>query len=47
MVQRQAAIQAFLDAFVLLAVVFLAMVPLVMLLKKPQHHVEPAMPAAD
>ena len=46
MVQRQAAIQAFLDAFLLLAVVFLAMAPLLMIMKKPQHHDEPAAGAA-
>jgi DHA2 family multidrug resistance protein len=47
MVQRQAAIQAFLDAFLLLAVVFVVMAPLVVIMKKPQHHDEPAMAAAE
>ena len=47
MVQQQAAIQAFLDTFVLLAVVFLLMAPLVILLKKPQHHDEPAVAAVE
>ena len=47
MVQQQAAIQAFLDTFVLLALVFLVMAPLVVLLKKPQHHDEPAVAAAE
>jgi DHA2 family multidrug resistance protein len=47
MVQRQAAIQAFLDAFLMLAVVFVAMAPLLVVMKKPQHHDEPAAPAAD
>jgi DHA2 family multidrug resistance protein len=47
MVQQQAAIQAFLDTFVLLGVVFLLMAPLVILLKRPQHHDEPAAAAAE
>ena len=47
MVQRQAAIEAFLDAFMLLALVFLAMMPLLLLMKKPQHHDEPPIPRAD
>jgi DHA2 family multidrug resistance protein len=47
MVQQQAALQAFLDGFLLLAVVFLAMIPLLVLMKKPQHHDEPVMGAAE
>jgi DHA2 family multidrug resistance protein len=47
MVQRQAAIQAFLDAFVLLAIIFLAMAPMVLLMRKPQHHEEPVIAPAD
>jgi MFS transporter, DHA2 family, multidrug resistance protein len=37
MVQRQAAMVSFLDAFRLLAVVFLVMTPLVLLLRRPHH----------
>jgi DHA2 family multidrug resistance protein len=40
MVQQQAAMQAFLDAFMLLAVVFVLLTPLVVLMKRPQHHDE-------
>jgi DHA2 family multidrug resistance protein len=47
MVQKQAAIQAFLDAFFLLAIVFLVLAPLVLLMKKPQHHDEPISAAAE
>jgi MFS transporter, DHA2 family, multidrug resistance protein len=42
MVQRQAAMIAFLDGFKLLAVVFLLLLPLVFLMKKPHHHGGPA-----
>ncbi|MBE3088420.1 MAG: EmrB/QacA family drug resistance transporter, partial [Chloroflexi bacterium] len=42
MVQKQAGMLAFLDTFVLLGVVFLAMMPLVILMKRPQHHDEAA-----
>jgi len=38
MVQKQAAMMAFIDGFVMLAVVFLLMLPLVFLMKKPRHH---------
>ncbi len=37
-VQRQAAILAYLDAFRLLALLFLATLPLVLVLRKPRHH---------
>jgi len=37
MVQQQAAIMAFNDAFWLLMVIFLAMLPLVFLMRKPKH----------
>ena len=47
MVQQQAAMLAFIDGFRLLAVVFLLMMPLVVLMKKPQHHDEPAMTVAE
>jgi DHA2 family multidrug resistance protein len=38
MVQQQAAMIAFNDGFRLLAVVFVLLLPLVFLMKKPQHH---------
>jgi len=47
MVQQQAALQAFLDGFLLLALVFVLMIPLLVLMKKPQHHDEPVMTAAE
>lgn len=44
MVQRQAALLSFIDAFSLLAVIFLAMIPLLFLMRKPSTHgAEPAM----
>jgi DHA2 family multidrug resistance protein len=42
MVQKQAAMIAFIDGFKFLAVVFLVLLPLVFLMKKPQHHDGPA-----
>ena len=41
-VQKQAAMMAFIDGFMVLAVVFLLMTPLVFLMKKPRHHEGPA-----
>ena len=41
MVQKQAAMMAFIDGFMVLAVVFLLMTPLVFLMKKPRHHEGP------
>jgi DHA2 family multidrug resistance protein len=41
-VQKQAAMLAFIDGFKFLAVVFLVLLPLVFLMKKPQHHEGPA-----
>jgi hypothetical protein len=38
MVQQQAAMISFLHAFQLLAVVFVVLIPLVFLMKKPRHH---------
>jgi MFS transporter, DHA2 family, multidrug resistance protein len=38
MVQKQAAMIAFLDAFKMLAFVFVVLLPLVFLMRKPQHH---------
>jgi hypothetical protein len=37
MSQRQAATLSYLDAFLLLAVIFTGLVPLVFLLRKPDH----------
>ena len=42
LVQKQAAMMAFIDGFMVLAVVFLLMTPLVFLMKKPRHHEGPA-----
>jgi MFS transporter, DHA2 family, multidrug resistance protein len=47
MVQKQAAMMAFLDGFKLLGLVFLLLTPLVFLMRKPQHHEGPAMMAGD
>ncbi len=41
MVQQQAAMISFLHAFMLLAVVFVVMVPLVFVMRKPRHHESP------
>ncbi|HEV2231837.1 MAG TPA: DHA2 family efflux MFS transporter permease subunit [Terriglobia bacterium] len=38
MVQRQAAMQSFIEVFWLMGVIFLAIVPLVFIMRKPQHH---------
>jgi len=38
MVQRHAAMAAFVDTFLALALVFLLVLPMLFLLKKPQHH---------
>jgi DHA2 family multidrug resistance protein len=47
MVQKQAAILAFLDAFTVLAVAFVVLTPLLWLMKKPQHHDAQPMAAAE
>jgi DHA2 family multidrug resistance protein len=47
MVQKQAAMIAFIDGFKFLAVVFLVLLPLVVLMKKPQHHDGPAAAAGE
>ena len=41
MVQRQAAMAAFIDTFRAMAIVFLLVVPLLLLMKKPKHHAGP------
>jgi DHA2 family multidrug resistance protein len=38
MVQRQSAMQSFVEAFWLLAIIFLALVPLIFIMKKPKAH---------
>jgi DHA2 family multidrug resistance protein len=38
MVQRQAAMAAFIDTFRAMAIVFLLVLPLLLLMKKPKHH---------
>jgi hypothetical protein len=47
MVQKQAAIIAFLDAFTALAVVFGVLTSLLWPMKKPQHHDDQPMAAAE
>jgi MFS transporter, DHA2 family, multidrug resistance protein len=47
MVQRQAAMIAFIDGFKFLAVVFVLTLPLVFLMKKPRHHDVPAAIAGE
>jgi DHA2 family multidrug resistance protein len=47
MVQRQAALISFLDGFRLLALVFVLMVPLVLLMRRPRHQVEGAPVVAE
>jgi MFS transporter, DHA2 family, multidrug resistance protein len=47
MVQKQAAMMAFIDGFTFLAVVFLALTPLIFLMRKPQHHEGPAAVIGD
>jgi hypothetical protein len=37
MVQQQAAMQAFIDTFRALGLVFLAVLPLLLIMKKPRH----------
>jgi MFS transporter, DHA2 family, multidrug resistance protein len=39
-VQRQASMQAFVDTFLALAIVFLLVLPLLMVMKRPKHHTE-------
>jgi len=39
MVERQAAMLSFIDAFWILGAVFLAMLPLLLLMRKPRHQV--------
>ena len=41
MVQRQAAMLSFLDTFRLLAFVFIAMLPLLLLMRRPAHRGSP------
>jgi hypothetical protein len=41
LVQRQAAMQAFLDCFWLMGAVFLCIIPLMFLMKKARPHVSP------
>jgi MFS transporter, DHA2 family, multidrug resistance protein len=47
MVQKQAAMISFIDGFKLLGFMFLLMLPLILLMKKPQHHERPASMAAE
>jgi len=47
MVQRQAAMIAYLDVFRLMTVLFLLAIPLVFLLKKPVHQIKRVGPAAE
>ena len=47
MVQQQAAMISFLHAFQLLAIVFVAMIPLVFVMRKPRHHEGPAAVAGE
>jgi MFS transporter, DHA2 family, multidrug resistance protein len=39
-VQRQASMQAFVDTFLALAIVFLLVLPLLLVMKRPKHHAE-------
>ncbi len=47
MVQQQAAILSFIDGFKVLAIVFLALIPFVFIMKKPHHHGGPGMIAGE
>jgi DHA2 family multidrug resistance protein len=47
MVQRQAALLSFLDAFRLLAILFVLMTPLVLLMRRPQHQQNGPAPVAE
>ena len=47
MVQQQAAMLSFLDGFIVIGMVFVVLIPLVFLMKKPAHHGGPGMVAAD
>jgi len=47
MVQQQAAMLSFIGGFKLLAIVFLAIIPFVLIMKKPRHHGGPAMAAGE
>jgi DHA2 family multidrug resistance protein len=47
MVQRQAAMMAFIDAFRLMGIVILAILPLILLMRKPAHHEHAAVPAGE
>jgi len=38
LIQRQASMQAFVDTFLAMAVVFMLMLPLLLVMKKPKHH---------
>src|SRR4029079_8740754 len=42
LVQRQASMQAFVDTFFFMAMVFLLVLPLLLLMKRPKHHAGPA-----
>jgi len=42
MIERQATMLSYVDVFQILAVIFVLMVPLVMLMRKPSHAVKPA-----
>jgi DHA2 family multidrug resistance protein len=46
MVQRHTAMLSFVEAFWIMALMFLAMLPFVMMLRRPKHHAEPAAAAA-
>jgi MFS transporter, DHA2 family, multidrug resistance protein len=41
-IERQATILSYIDVFQLLALIFLLMVPLVLIMKRPSHGVKPA-----
>lgn len=47
MVQKQAAMISFIDGFIMLGLVFLLMLPLIFLMRKPQHHERPSAMAAE
>ncbi|SPF38604.1 Drug resistance transporter, EmrB/QacA subfamily [Candidatus Sulfopaludibacter sp. SbA4] len=42
MVQRQASMQAFVDTFLMMSVIFLLVLPLLLVMKRPKHHSGPA-----
>ncbi len=47
MVQRQAAILSFIDAFRLLGILVIIVLPLVLLMKRPRHKAEVPVVVAD